>query len=115
MSPPLKYKTPQEDRQNRMTSIIDEVLGSEYWRLTIDHFSIEENLLERYTKINCIVKMHDNVFNIQEVGKGPIDALFNGLRNNFKKSFLLALVAFLLRVMSLQHPKICLLKLNVCW
>ena len=88
MSPPLKYKTPQEDRQNRMTSIIDEVLGSEYWSLTIDHFSIEENLLERCTKINCIVKMHDNAFNIQEVGKGPIDALFNGLRNNFKKSFL---------------------------
>ena len=68
--------------------IIDEALDGEYWHLTIDRFSIEEDLVEKCTKINCTVQMHDKTFNIQETGKGPIDALFNGLRNNFKKSYL---------------------------
>tara|TARA_Y100000310_G_scaffold284202_1_gene306837 strand:+ start:3527 stop:4162 length:636 start_codon:yes stop_codon:yes gene_type:complete len=88
MSPPLKYKTPQEQRCKEMASIVRGVLAGDYWDLGIDELSIEENLREKSTKIACLVHLNKENFTIEEVGRGPIDALFNGLKNNFKKSYL---------------------------
>jgi len=88
MSPPLRYKTPQEQRHVEMVAIVREVLDDDYWQLSIDKLSIEENLREKTTKISCVVRMNEKDVSIEETGSGPIDALFNGLKNNFKKSYL---------------------------
>jgi hypothetical protein len=88
MSPPLKYKTPQEQRYKKMIAIVKEVLSDDYWKLSIDKLLIEEDLRERTTKIKCLVQLNEKTFAIEETGKGPIHALFNGLKNNFKKSYL---------------------------
>ena len=88
MSPPLKYKTPQEERHKEMISIVRDVLGEDYWEIIIEKLTIQENLLERYTEVACLIYMNDKSFSIKETGRGPIDALFNGLKNNFKESYL---------------------------
>ena len=71
-----------------MISIVKEVLDDEYWHLVINRLLIEEDIIEKCTKIKCAVQIHKSVFSIEETGRGPIDALFNGLRNNLKKSYL---------------------------
>ena len=88
MSPPLKYETLQEQKHKEMVLVVKEVLAGDYWDLSIDELSIEENLLKKFTKVACLVHLNDENFAIEETGRGPIDALFNGLKNNFKKSYL---------------------------
>lgn len=88
MSPPLKYKTPEEEKQKEMMSIVRGVLAEDYWELSVDKLFIEEDLLERLTRVKCIVKLNEESLTIEEVGRGPIDALFNGLKDGFKESYL---------------------------
>jgi len=88
MSPPLKYKTLQEEKHTEMVSVVKEVLAGDYWALNINNLSIEEDLCKKTTRISCQVHLNDESFVVEEVGRGPIDALFNGLKDNLKKSYL---------------------------
>ena len=88
MSPPLKYKTPEEEKQKEMMSIVRDVLAEDYWELSIDKLFIEEDLLERLTKVRCIAKLNKKSFTIEKVGRGLVDALFNGLKDSFKAPYL---------------------------
>ena len=88
MSPFLKYRTPQEQRHVEMAAIVKDVLEDDYWKITIDSLSIQEDLRDKTTKVSCIVNLNQETFTIEETGHGPIDALFNGLKNSFKNLYL---------------------------
>ena len=71
-----------------MVAIVKEVLDEDYWEIKIDNLRIEEDLCTKSTKVSCIINLNDKAIQIEESGHGPIDALFNGLKNSFKKSYL---------------------------
>jgi hypothetical protein len=88
MTPPVtKRKTYTEDQREKAGLIIKNMLKKKYKHLKLDDLSIKENVREQTTEIICKLLFGKKKLTINGLGKGPVDALFTALINNFSDEY----------------------------
>ena len=80
---------PQEVLQNECHSIVREVLGDSYINVSIRHFSLTEDDLEKITCVNCEIVFSDGRReDICGSGHGMVDALFNSIIQKYSDKYI---------------------------
>ena len=88
MTPPvMKRRTHSEDQRERVGEIIQGILKRDYISLKLIELLIKENVAEDKTEINCKFLFGKRKLTIKGTGKGPVDALFGALIDNFSDEY----------------------------
>ena len=88
MTPPvLKRRTPPEAQREKVIVVIENILKKNYVNLKLNEFSIKENIAEKSTEIICKMLFGRKKLTIKGSGKGPVDALFGALVDNFSDEY----------------------------
>ena len=88
MTPPIiKRKTYSEDRRERVSEIIKDVLKKDYVSLKLIELQIKEDAIEEKTEIVCKFLFDKKKITIKGAGKGPVDALFSALVGSFSDEY----------------------------
>jgi hypothetical protein len=86
MVPPLLL-TPSEVLQTELNKLVKFILGEDYLKLSINHLSLNENLLEEVSYISCWLNINKVKHDIEGTGKGIVDALFSGLIQELESKY----------------------------
>lgn len=88
MNPPIKrHKTLTEYHREEMGQLLKEVLEDEYLKLELNQLSIKEDATDQITEIRCRLLIGSKKSIIKGIGRGPVDALFSSLIENFSKDY----------------------------
>jgi len=88
MTPPvIRRKTHSEDQRERVGEIIQGILKRDYISLKLVELQIKENAIEDKTEVNCKFLFDKKKLTIKGTGKGPVDALFGALIDNFSDEY----------------------------
>lgn len=76
------------EKQNKMKSLMKEILQDDYVNLRVDSYVLRENLAEEASEISCkIVDEGHEPMTVEGHGVGIIDALFNGLKTRLADDY----------------------------
>ncbi len=88
MTPPvLRRKTLSEQQREKVILVIKEMLKKDYVKLSLNELSIKENIVENNTEIVCKLSYGREKLTVNGSGKGPVDALFTALANNWSGEY----------------------------
>ena len=88
MTPPvIKRKTYSEDRRERVSEIIKDILKKDYVSLKLIELSIKEDAVKEKSEINCKLLFGKKRLTIKGPGSGPVDALFGALVDSFSDEY----------------------------
>lgn len=69
------------EKQTKMISLMKEIRQEDYLNLSVHHYTLNENLDQNNVDISCqLTDQNDVSFEVEGVGVGVIDALFDGLK-----------------------------------
>ena len=74
--------------QEKMRSLMEEILQDDYVQLEVESYSIEERFDEETCRISC--RMHSvdgELVEVNDIGVGTIDALFSALRGHLAEDY----------------------------
>ncbi len=75
-------------KQEKMLSLMKEILQDQYMHLVVESYTLHENLAENVSHIECKLRNDDGTtLSVAGKGVGTIDALFNGLRTSLANEF----------------------------
>jgi len=88
MTPPIiKRKTHSEVQRESVGEIIKNILKRDYISLKLVELIIKENAIKEKTEVNCKLLFRKKKLTIKGEGKGPVDALFSALVDNFSTEY----------------------------
>lgn len=75
-------------KQEKMMTLMKEILQGDYMHLTVDSYVLEESLAEGLSRITCKLRNADGrELSVEGQGVGTIDALFNALRTRLADEY----------------------------
>jgi len=86
----MHTQTPQQVEKEEIIKIVQNFLGEEYIKISLDKIMIEEDMKEETTQVRCALALtnsEERILQIEATGRGVIDALFNGLRRAFVSKY----------------------------
>lgn len=76
------------EKQTQMISLMKEILQDKYLHLQVHHYALNENLDQGSVDIHCrLSDQNGESFEVEGVGVGVIDALFDGLKKRMADAY----------------------------